>query len=254
MHLAVVFFPLKHPSPWQVKAAQTFPYKTGPEETLCLLVQTAGHPGQEPDLFLGTLPTPPNPLRFSICAISGISHPEISPPSDNAGNLTETPPQQTSFKLPFPSSSQGFAEMSIFPSPLLGCPSNTLHPRVLYSQLRLLEHTQGLGLGPLRALSLQSSLICSPSRGSFWKNSIAWTFWGSTYISGGRPGGGGGDGGRGRHGGGWQVTCRHERSPVRTQPMREPLGSGTPEQRNRGDAASPAQRALCTHFPRVQQD
>lgn len=34
----------------------------------------------------------------------------------------------------------------------------------------------------------------------------------------------------------------------------EPLGSGTPEQRNRGDAASPAQRALCTHFPSVQQD
>lgn len=166
--------------------------------------------------------TPPNPLHFSICAISGISHPEISPPSDTAGNLTKTPPQQTSFKLLFPSSSQGFAEMSIFPSPLLGCPSNTLHPWVLYSQLGLLELTQGLSLGPLWALSLQSSLrICSPSRGSFWKNSIAWTFLGSTYISGGRPGGGGGDGGRGWHSGGWQVTCRHERSPMRTQPMRE---------------------------------
>lgn len=64
MHLAVVFFPLKHPSPWQVKAAQTFPYKTGPEETLCLLVQTAGCPGQELDLFLRTLPTPPQPTAF----------------------------------------------------------------------------------------------------------------------------------------------------------------------------------------------
>lgn len=144
--------------------------------------------------------------------------------------------------------------MSTFPSPSLRCPSNTLHPWVLHSQLKLLEPKQVLGLGPLRALSLQSSLrICSPFRGSFCKNSIAWTFPGSTYISGGRPGGGG-DGGGGRRGGGWQVTCRHERSPVRTQPMREPLGSGTPEQRNRSDAASPAQWALCTRLPRVQQD
>lgn len=71
---------------------------------MCLLVRTAGRPGQELDLRQPEGPSQTPPLHFSIRAISGVSHAEISPPSDTAGNLTDTPPQRTSFKLPFPSS------------------------------------------------------------------------------------------------------------------------------------------------------
>lgn len=97
-HLAVLFLPLKHPSPWQENAAQIFPCKTRPEETCAGVVQAAGCPGPDLDLRQPFLPQcPPKPPYISafgiICLQLFILRDKRELPSATAGNLTATPPR-----------------------------------------------------------------------------------------------------------------------------------------------------------------